>query len=162
MNVNTDHKAAAPIVYVAKIPDNLLRLVSGSSIPSSSLQKRSTNNEPSCLCRTRNEPIILFLGVISAMAFNAPPSGLRQLGDKAIEQRNFDLAVSLYTQAISVDPKDAIAYSHRSVAYLSCYCYQDALRDAEKVSVNPFCHSHFLYIQFCVLCTGSRTGRELA
>ncbi|RKF80516.1 Heat shock protein sti1-like protein [Golovinomyces cichoracearum] len=63
---------------------------------------------------------------------------LKNLGNKAIAEKNFDEAISKFTEAIAIEPKNHILYSNRSAAYASKKEYQNALADAENVTkLNP-------------------------
>jgi len=59
---------------------------------------------------------------------------LKALGNKAIAEKNFDEAIDKFTQAIGLKPTDHILYSNRSAAYASKKDYENALKDAEKVT----------------------------
>ncbi len=43
-----------------------------------------------------------------------------------------DEAISLYSDAIEIDPDNHVLYSNRSAAYASCKKYSEALDDAEE------------------------------
>ncbi|TQS36642.1 hypothetical protein Golomagni_02901 [Golovinomyces magnicellulatus] len=59
---------------------------------------------------------------------------LKNLGNKAIAEKNFDEAISKFTEAIVIEPSNHILYSNRSAAYASKKEYQNALADAENVT----------------------------
>ncbi|KAE8451094.1 hypothetical protein EG329_004766 [Mollisiaceae sp. DMI_Dod_QoI] len=59
---------------------------------------------------------------------------LKALGNKAIQEKNFDKAIEKFTQAIELRPTDHILYSNRSAAYASKKDYENARIDAEKVT----------------------------
>ncbi|KAI0996772.1 Heat shock protein [Podosphaera aphanis] len=59
---------------------------------------------------------------------------LKSLGNKAIAEKNFDEAISKFTEAISIEPSNHILYSNRSAAYASKKNYEKALEDAETVT----------------------------
>ncbi|RDW73221.1 putative stress-induced protein STI1 [Coleophoma cylindrospora] len=59
---------------------------------------------------------------------------LKALGNKAIAEKNFDEAISKFTEAIEIEPENHILYSNRSAAYASKKDYESALKDAEKVT----------------------------
>ncbi|KAJ5037416.1 uncharacterized protein L3040_007591 [Drepanopeziza brunnea f. sp. 'multigermtubi'] len=59
---------------------------------------------------------------------------LKALGNKAIAEKNFDEAISKFTEAIAIEPTNHILYSNRSAAYASKKDYENALSDAEKVT----------------------------
>ncbi|RDL42526.1 putative stress-induced protein STI1 [Venustampulla echinocandica] len=59
---------------------------------------------------------------------------LKALGNKAIAEKNFDEAVAKFTEAIAIEPENHILYSNRSAAYASKRDYENALKDAEKVT----------------------------
>lgn len=59
---------------------------------------------------------------------------LKAAGNKAIAEKNFDEAIEKFTQAIEIEPTNHILYSNRSAAYASKKDYENALKDAEKVT----------------------------
>ncbi|KAG0651392.1 Heat shock sti1 [Hyphodiscus hymeniophilus] len=59
---------------------------------------------------------------------------LKAAGNKAIAEKNFDEAISKFTEAIEIEPQNHILYSNRSAAYASKKEYDSALKDAEKVT----------------------------
>lgn len=59
---------------------------------------------------------------------------LKNLGNKAISEKNFDEAISKFTDAIAIEPSNHILYSNRSAAYASKKNYEKALSDAETVT----------------------------
>lgn len=63
----------------------------------------------------------------------ADANALKAEGNKAIAEKNFDLAIEKFTQAIELDPSNHVLYSNRSAAHASKKDYENALADAEKV-----------------------------
>ncbi|KAI9047691.1 hypothetical protein LZ554_008401 [Drepanopeziza brunnea f. sp. 'monogermtubi'] len=59
---------------------------------------------------------------------------LKALGNKAIAEKNYDEAISKFTEAIAIEPTNHILYSNRSAAYASKKDYENALSDADKVT----------------------------
>jgi len=59
---------------------------------------------------------------------------LKAAGNKAIAEKNYDVAIEKFTQAIEIEPANHILYSNRSAAYASKKDYQHALEDASKVT----------------------------
>mmetsp|Transcript_126942 Transcript_126942/g.355525 ORF Transcript_126942/g.355525 Transcript_126942/m.355525 type:complete len:482 (+) Transcript_126942:163-1608(+) len=59
----------------------------------------------------------------------------KQQGDQSFRLGGFKTAIGHYTQAISLDPEFAVAYSNRSAAYLKNGEKSKALRDAEQVTL---------------------------
>ncbi|KAG9235994.1 putative heat shock protein sti1 like protein [Amylocarpus encephaloides] len=59
---------------------------------------------------------------------------LKALGNKAIAEKNFDEAITKFTEAIDIEPTNHILYSNRSAAYASKKEWQQALDDANKVT----------------------------
>ncbi len=57
---------------------------------------------------------------------------LKNKGNAALKAGNIDEALSLYTDAIELDPDNHVFYSNRSAAYASCKKYKEALSDAEQ------------------------------
>lgn len=63
---------------------------------------------------------------------------LKDLGNKAFAAKDYDKAVQLFSQAITLDPSNHVLYSNRSAANAGKKLYNDALEDADKcVSINP-------------------------
>jgi Flp pilus assembly protein TadD len=66
----------------------------------------------------------------------------------ACQSGDFEKAVSLYTEAIQLDPANHILYSNRSAAHIKMGQFTKALQDAIKAKelnpewpkVNMFCH----------------------
>ena len=56
---------------------------------------------------------------------------LKALGNHALETNKYEEAVTDYTEAIRIDPKNHILYSNRSVAYAKIGKYKESLEDAE-------------------------------
>ncbi|KAL7269998.1 Hsp90 cochaperone [Rhizina undulata] len=57
---------------------------------------------------------------------------LKAEGNKAFASKDFEKAISLFTQAIEVDPSNHVLYSNRSACYASLKDFGNALKDAEK------------------------------
>jgi stress-induced-phosphoprotein 1 len=57
---------------------------------------------------------------------------LKALGNKEFAAGNFASAIKYFTEAIQVDPSNAVLYSNRSGAHSSTKNYQPALEDAER------------------------------
>lgn len=63
---------------------------------------------------------------------------LKNLGNQAFSAGNFAKAIEIFTQAIEIDPSNAILYSNRSACYASLQNAQLALEDAERAcELNP-------------------------
>ncbi|KAJ2894431.1 Heat shock protein sti1 like protein [Zalerion maritima] len=63
---------------------------------------------------------------------------LKAEGNQAIKEKNFDLAIQKFTEAIAIDPSNHVLYSNRSAAHASKKDWAEALKDAEKtVEVKP-------------------------
>ena len=57
---------------------------------------------------------------------------MKQKGNDAMKANDFETAVKLYGEAITLAPDNHVLYSNRSAAYMKLDRYQDALEDAEK------------------------------
>lgn len=57
---------------------------------------------------------------------------LKALGNKEFAAGNFASSIKYFTEAIQVDPSNAVLYSNRSGAFASTKNYQQALDDAER------------------------------
>ena len=63
---------------------------------------------------------------------------LKALGNKALQNENFDEAVKYYTEAIDLDSSNHVLYSNRSAAYAKQGKYEEAEKDGEScVRLNP-------------------------
>lgn len=59
---------------------------------------------------------------------------LKDQGNKALSAGNLDEAISLYTQAIELEPTNHVFYSNRSAAYCKKGEYENSLADAKKTT----------------------------
>ncbi|KAJ3128332.1 hypothetical protein HK098_004741 [Nowakowskiella sp. JEL0407] len=57
---------------------------------------------------------------------------LKAQGNKAFSAGDFTTAITFFSQAIELDPKNHVLYSNRSGSYASLKKYDEALQDAEK------------------------------
>ncbi|CAM0875477.1 unnamed protein product [Alopecurus aequalis] len=63
---------------------------------------------------------------------------LKSQGAKAVEGKNYVTALKFYTEAIRLDPADAVLYSNRSLCHLKCDEAHEALLDADTcISLRP-------------------------
>jgi len=63
---------------------------------------------------------------------------LKDKGNAALANGDYEQAIEHYTQAIALDPNNHVLFSNRSAAYAKQGKYQNALEDAEKtVSIKP-------------------------
>lgn len=87
------------------------------------------------------ELIINFKWLIWSQLYNIMADKANELktkGNAAFQNGNFDEAVKLFTEAISINPNDHVFYSNRSGAYASLKKFDEALEDAKKcVEINP-------------------------
>ena len=70
-------------------------------------------------------------------------NALKDQGNKAFAAKDYDAAIDLFTQAISIDPNNHVLYSNRSAAKAGKKQWGPALEDAEQVSdkqQNPRAH----------------------
>ena len=63
---------------------------------------------------------------------------LKEKGNTALQQGNYDEAINFYSAAITIDPENHVLYSNRSAAYAKKEQFSSALTDAEKtVQLRP-------------------------
>jgi stress-induced-phosphoprotein 1 len=53
-------------------------------------------------------------------------------GNSAFTEKNYNEAISCFTEAIKLDPKNHVLYSNRSGSYAALGRYEEALNDANK------------------------------
>ncbi|VAH95758.1 unnamed protein product [Triticum turgidum subsp. durum] len=69
---------------------------------------------------------------------NDSKASLKSSGAKAAEGKNYVAASKFYSEAIKLDPADAVLYSNRSLCHLKCGEAHAALVDANAcISLNP-------------------------
>uniref|UniRef100_A0A453H2B3 Uncharacterized protein n=1 Tax=Aegilops tauschii subsp. strangulata TaxID=200361 RepID=A0A453H2B3_AEGTS len=69
---------------------------------------------------------------------------LKSQGAKAVEGKDYATASKFYTEAIKLDPADAVLYSNRSLCHLKCGEAHDALMDANAcISLDPKWHKGY-------------------
>lgn len=69
-------------------------------------------------------------------------------GNNALAGNNFDEALRLYTEALTLDDRNAVLYSNRSAAYSKAGNYLKALEDAEKtIEMRP----DWIKVSLCVI-----------
>lgn len=72
------------------------------------------------------------------MVDKAAAAAAKAKGNAALSAKNFEEAITAYTEAISHDPTDKVFYSNRSAAYASMSKWQEALDDGLKCTeVDP-------------------------
>ncbi|CAH1112736.1 unnamed protein product [Psylliodes chrysocephalus] len=65
-------------------------------------------------------------------------AALKDKGNAALSANKIDEAIKYYSEAIELDPKNAVLFSNRSAAYAKASQYELALKDAEKaVDIKP-------------------------
>uniref|UniRef100_A0A8C6T663 Protein phosphatase 5, catalytic subunit n=1 Tax=Neogobius melanostomus TaxID=47308 RepID=A0A8C6T663_9GOBI len=57
---------------------------------------------------------------------------LKEKANTYFKEKDYDNAIKYYTEALELNPSNAIYYSNRSLAYLRTECYGYALADATK------------------------------
>lgn len=63
---------------------------------------------------------------------------LKSKGNEHLTAKRFTDAISAYTQAIALDPNNAVYYGNRAAAYASVEKHEDAVADAKRaVEINP-------------------------
>lgn len=62
----------------------------------------------------------------------------KELGNAEYKKKNYNAAISLYTDAIKENPEQDVLYSNRALCYKSLSNYKNALYDIDKaLTVNP-------------------------
>lgn len=56
----------------------------------------------------------------------------KELGNSFISKKEYSQAVKMYTEAIQLDPSQAIFFSNRALAYLELQKYQEVIDDCDK------------------------------
>ena len=57
---------------------------------------------------------------------------LKNLGNEAFKNKNYEQAIDYFTQAIECNPNDHVFFSNRSNSYVNLKQYGKALEDAEQ------------------------------
>jgi Flp pilus assembly protein TadD len=65
-------------------------------------------------------------------AVKSEADAAKDKGNEALKRSKFDEAVTHYTTAIGINPKDEVYFSNRSHAYLQMGKTTEALKDAEQ------------------------------
>ena len=60
-------------------------------------------------------------------------NALKDQGNKAFAAKQYDQAISLFSEAIKLDPSNHVLYSNRSAAHAGKREWDAALQDAEEV-----------------------------
>ncbi len=67
---------------------------------------------------------------------------LKDQGNKAFQAKDYDRAIDLFSEAIKLDPTNHVFYSNRSAAKAGKKLWDEALEDAEAVSLcSPCCQA---------------------
>ncbi|KAH9582237.1 DnaJ domain [Trypanosoma melophagium] len=89
---------------------------------------------------------------------------LREEGNKAFKNGNFDAAIDLYTKAINAHPQEVALFSNRSAAYIKKRAFEEAARDAEAaIALDPtFAKAYFrLHNALCNLANFDEAARRV-
>lgn len=71
-------------------------------------------------------------------ADKAKAEGLKAEGNRAIGAKDYDIAISKYSEAIALNPYNVVYYSNRAAAYTSANQLEKAVEDAEKaIELDP-------------------------
>lgn len=79
----------------------------------------------------------------------------KQSGNTLMSSKQYDQAIEAYTQAIAIDPANAIYYSNRAAAYSSKGDHLSAVGDAEQaITVDPkFVKAYhrlgYVFVSYC-------------
>ncbi|KAG0661903.1 hypothetical protein C6P44_002465 [Monosporozyma unispora] len=88
-------------------------------------------------CETSGEDVIVNIPKEDA-EIKAKAEALKLEGNKAIAQKDFNLAIKKYTEAINVLPTNAVYYANRAAAYTNLQKYDEAIKDAEAaIKIDP-------------------------
>lgn len=108
----------------------------------------SRTTDPSSSSTSSPAPVILSAQMVKRadrLSGTGPPALSKaeflervRRSNQACQQGEFELAVRLYSEALTADPQNCILYSNRSAAYLRLGEYSTALDDAIKARlINP-------------------------
>jgi len=95
---------------------------------------------------------------------------LKQTGNSLMSKKDYTAAISSYTEAIELDPTNAVYYSNRAAAYSSIADHQKAVEDAEKAievdskfikAYSRLGHAHYSLGDYTSASTAFRKGLEL-
>ncbi|SCW01478.1 LAFE_0E00518g1_1 [Lachancea fermentati] len=118
---------------------NLEQLLSGSTDGAEDLQKEAV---------TVNIPV-------EDAETKAKAEELKALGNKAMAAKDFELAITKYTEAIEALPTNAVYYANRAAAYSSLKRYEEAVKDAESaIEVNPSYSKGYSRLGFAMYALG--------
>lgn len=57
---------------------------------------------------------------------------LKEEGNQAYKNREYQKAINCYTKAIHINPNDANFYSNRALSYFNLGQYQQCIKDCDK------------------------------
>lgn len=87
-----------------------------------------------------NPPALKMISQVSAMLRKAEDEKrksradeLKVQGNRVFQEGNVESALSLYTEAIQLDPDNLSIYNNRALAYLASHAYVDVISDCTRV-----------------------------
>lgn len=88
-------------------------------------------------CETAGEDVKINIPKEDA-EIKAKAEALKLEGNKAIAQKDFDLAIKKYTEAIEALPSNAVYFANRAAAFTNLQKYDEAIEDAEAaIKIDP-------------------------
>ena len=88
--------------------------------------------------------------LISLISIIFQASKLKEQGNQHLQNGDYDKAISSYSEAIELCPKNHVLFSNRSAAFAKKGLYKESLVDAQRIvdlnpswgKVRPFCNPH--------------------
>jgi tetratricopeptide (TPR) repeat protein len=89
-----------------------------------------------CKCWVAVLIAVLLLPNVAASA--DPAKEAFEKGKSCLDKKHYDAAITAFTEAILLNPKDAVAYGNRGIAYRHKAKYDEAIADyTEAIRLNP-------------------------
>jgi tetratricopeptide (TPR) repeat protein len=88
----------------------------------------------------------------------------KEAGNEALSAKRYDKAISLYTKALDLDPKNTAALNNRSLAYIKTFQYDKAITDATDCLASEPSNIKAMYRRglATMMCSKKATAAESA